>query len=89
MIAVTNVVLVVLTIAALPVAYRLVKGPTMADRVVSLDLGLIIAVASIAVGAARTGSGIFLDALLVTALLGFVGTMVAARFVEQHREDEL
>jgi len=83
MIVVTNIMLALLGVAAIAVLIRLVKGPSLTDRVVALDLGLGIAVAAIAVGAARTQDGIFLDALLVTSLLGFVGTMVSARYVEQ------
>jgi multisubunit Na+/H+ antiporter MnhF subunit len=33
--------------------------------------------------AVRTGSAVFLDALVITALLGFVGTVTVARFMER------
>jgi len=86
--AISGITLAMVAVSAVLVLIRLVKGPSLADRAVALDFLLCIAVVSIAVGAAATGDGIFLDALLVTSLLGFVGTMAAARFVEQRDGDE-
>lgn len=88
MTAISGITLAMVAVSAVLVLIRLVKGPSLADRAVALDFLLCIAVVSIAVGAAATGDGIFLDALLVTSLLGFVGTMAAARFVEQRDGDE-
>lgn len=62
---------------------RLVRGPSLADRIVALDALLILIVTGIAVDAARTGEGTYLDVLVVAALLGFVGTVNVARFIER------
>jgi multicomponent Na+:H+ antiporter subunit F len=62
---------------------RLVKGPTLADRVVALDGLTITLVSAIALDTARTGSPLFLDGMVVIALVGFVGTSAAARFIEE------
>jgi multicomponent Na+:H+ antiporter subunit F len=78
-----TVAFVLLGVAALGFAYRLVRGPSVADRVVALDGLLLLVVSALAVDAARTGSGAFVDAAVVVGLLGFVGTGVAARFIEQ------
>jgi multicomponent Na+:H+ antiporter subunit F len=61
----------------------LVRGRSLADRVVALDLLLVMVVSGIAVGSARTGDGTYLDVLVVAALLGFVGTVTVARFIER------
>jgi multisubunit Na+/H+ antiporter MnhF subunit len=76
-------VLVLLAVAGACFFVRLVRGPSLADRIVALDGLIITVVAAITVDAARTGSPIFLDAVVVIALVGFVGTTAAARFVEQ------
>ena len=62
---------------------RLVMGPTLADRVIALDGLVITLVSAIALDAARTGSPLFLDGMVVIALVGFVGTSAAARFIEE------
>jgi multicomponent Na+:H+ antiporter subunit F len=73
-----------LAVAALLTVLRIVrKGMSLADRLVALDLLLMIIVAGIAVGAVRSDSALFLDVLVVVALLGFVGTITVARFIER------
>lgn len=61
---------------------RMLRGVSLADRIVALDTLLVIIVCGIAVQAAVTGSGFFLDAMVVAALLGFTGTALVARFIE-------
>lgn len=80
---VTGVCFVGLSVAALLALVRLVRGPSVPDRIVALDALLLIVVSGIAVGAAATGDGDFLAVLLAVALLGFVGTVTVARFVER------
>lgn len=70
-------------VAGLLCVLRLVRGPSLADRIVALDALLIVIVSGIAVEAARTGEGTYLDVLVVAALLGFVGTVNVARFIER------
>lgn len=72
-----------LTLAALLVLWRLVLGPSVPDRIVALDTLLQVVVAGIAVTAAVTGDGDFLAVLVAVALLGFLGTVTVARFVER------
>lgn len=62
---------------------RLVKGPSVADRVVALDTLLLVVVGVLIVEAARTGRTTFIDAVVVIGLLGFIGTGIAARFIER------
>lgn len=72
--------------AALLIAFvRLVKGPTVADRVVALDLLAIISVGVIVVYDVATSLPVFLDAAIVLALVGFAGTIAFARYLERRR----
>ncbi len=75
--------LVGLAVAAGMCLLRLVRGPSVPDRIVALDALLLVVVAGIAVGAAVTGEGFFLAVLVAVSLLGFVGTVTVARFVER------
>lgn len=72
-----------LAIAGLLCLVRLVRGPSLPDRIVALDALLVVVVTAVAADAARTGRGVYLDVVVVTALLGFVGTSIVARFIER------
>ena len=72
-----------IAISGLLCILRLVRGPSLADRIVALDALLVVIVSGIAVDAARTRDGTYLDVLVVAALLGFVGTVNVARFIER------
>lgn len=62
---------------------RLMRGESIADRVVALDSLLVVIIGGIAVDAAASQSGIFLDALVVGALVVFAGTVTVARYIER------
>lgn len=77
------VTLCALLVALGVVVVRLVTGPSLADRVVALDVLAYIAVGVIAAYAVGTGTPALLDAALVLALVAFLGTVAFARFVER------
>jgi multicomponent Na+:H+ antiporter subunit F len=72
-----------LVLAAALCVIRLLRGRSISDRIVALDTLLVVIVSGIAVHAAVTGDGTNLAFLMVTALLGFVGTITVARFIER------
>ncbi|MGI8758061.1 MAG: monovalent cation/H+ antiporter complex subunit F [Acidimicrobiales bacterium] len=80
---VTTVAFAGLVTSALLCIARLVRGSSLADRIVALDALLVVIVSGIAVHAIRTGDGVYLDVMVVAALLGFVGTVTVARFIER------
>lgn len=79
----TSVLLGILAAAGGLCVLRLLRGGSLADRIVALDMLLVVVVCGLAVHAAGTGTGIFLDVLVVVALLGFAGTALVARFIER------
>jgi multicomponent Na+:H+ antiporter subunit F len=78
-----GIVLLMLTVAALLAFVRVVRGPTLPDRVVAIDLIGVLIVCVIVVEAAATGNQSFLDVAIVIALISFVGTVAYARYVER------
>lgn len=78
-----GIAFVLLGVAAAGFLYRVIVGPSLADRIVAVDGLLLIALSALAVETARTRSALFVDAIVIVGLLGFVGTAVAARFVER------
>lgn len=74
----------VMIVLALIVGFiRLIKGPSLPDRVVALDMMTVLIVSFCGLFALWTGSGSFLDVALVLALVGFLATVALARFAER------
>jgi multicomponent Na+:H+ antiporter subunit F len=80
---VTQVTLVTLGVALIIAFIRLVKGPTLPDRIVATDLLGVLVVGLIAVLAGWSGVRATLDAAIVIALVGFLGTVAYATYVER------
>ena len=78
----TTAAFVVLVLAAACFAYRLVAGPSLADRVLALNGLVLTGMGAIATHAAHTGNGAFLPALVALALVGPIGNGMIARFIE-------
>ena len=79
--------LVMISLAVAMAFLRVVRGPTLPDRVVAVDLIGISSVGLMVVGAAVSGERAFLDAAVVVALLGFLGTIAYARYAEKENQD--
>ena len=80
---VSQITLVTLGVALLVAFVRLVKGPTLPDRIVAMDLLGVLVVGLIVVLAGSSGVGATLDAAIVIALVGFLGTIAYATYVER------
>ncbi|MBC6437011.1 MAG: cation:proton antiporter [Rhodobacteraceae bacterium] len=64
---------------------RLIKGPSLPDRVVALDMMTVLIVAFCGLFALLSGEVAFLDVAIVMALVGFLATVALARFVERRQ----
>jgi multicomponent Na+:H+ antiporter subunit F len=64
---------------------RLARGPTLPDRVISIDLIGILIVCVLVVVASDSGQQAFLDVAMVIALISFVGTVAYASYLERER----
>lgn len=74
---------VIILVSAVAVFWRLLRGPTAADRIVALDMLGIQMVAFAAVFAVSAGETAFLDVALSVALVAFLGTVAFARYLER------
>ena len=77
----TLIALIMLTIAMLISVIRVVIGPTLADRVLALDLLTVVAIGFVGAIAIRTGLTLYLDIAISLALLGFLATVAFARYM--------
>lgn len=61
--------------------YRVLRGPSLGDRIVALDfLGVSLALLIVVV-ALRSGFASFLDAALIVSILGFLTTVALSRYL--------
>jgi multicomponent Na+:H+ antiporter subunit F len=80
---VSQITLGALGLALLVAFVRLVTGPTLPDRIVAMDLLGVLVVGMIVVLAGSSGVRATLDAAIVIALIGFLGTIAYATYVER------
>lgn len=69
-------------------AWRMLRGPGVADRAVALDLLGLLAVAGTALLALAAGRLALLDVALGLGLVGFVGAVGVAAFIERVAREE-
>ncbi len=80
---VINIALMLIGTAAFIGLLRFVKGPTAADRAVASDTLSVIGIAGLVLLAYVFRRYIYTDLALVYAVLGFIGIIVIARFIER------
>jgi multicomponent Na+:H+ antiporter subunit F len=80
------IVMPILGLALILALVRLMRGPQMPDRVVSLDLMVTLGMGIIAVYAIVTGQPVFLDVTTVLALISFLGTIAFAYYLQRRPE---
>ena len=68
-------------IALLLNAWRLLRGPALPDRVLALDTLYINTLALLVLLGLWFGSGVYFEAALLIAMLGFVGTVVLSKYL--------
>lgn len=76
-----TIALGLLCISFLVTVYRVVRGPTLPDRIVALDMLVAVALGFIAVIGIRTGITLYIDVAIALGLVGFLATVAFARFV--------
>ena len=61
--------------------WRLLKGPSVVDRVTALDTMAINAVALLVLLGVQRGSALYFEAALIIAMVGFVSTVALCKYV--------
>ncbi len=73
----------ILSLAILGCTYRLIKGPSMPDRIAALDAIGINLLAIIAIVSLLLDTQVFIDIILVIGILTFIGTTAFAKYIER------
>lgn len=79
------VLMVVVTVSLSAAVWRLLRGPSIPDKATAFDMIMIHLVALIAMFVVVAGQIVLIDAVIVVAVLGFLGTVALARFIEEGR----
>lgn len=77
-----TIALVLLALALILTFVRLLRGPSLSDRVVALDLFTILAMGFIALRVIATGQALYLEIAIALGLVAFLATVFFARLIE-------
>lgn len=72
---------ILLVLAMACAAFRMLRGPRAQDRILGLDTLYVNGMLLLLTFGIRTGSTVYFEVVLVIALLGFVATVAAAKFL--------
>ena len=73
--------MLVVSVAMLLSLYRLLRGPTVPDRILALDTLSVTAIAELMLLGMYIKSSVYFEAALVIAMLGFGSTVVLSKYV--------
>ena len=79
---IADIAIGIFLLAGLLAGIRLVRGPDLVDRVISLDAALVALMGAIGVLVADSGETLYIGILVVIAIVAFTATVVLSRFVE-------
>ena len=77
----TDTALLLLALAFALVTIRIARGPSLADRVLGLDLLVTLGIGFIAVIGVKTGYYLYVDIAIALGLVGFLATVALARYI--------
>jgi multicomponent K+:H+ antiporter subunit F len=76
-----KIVFAAIAVSMLLTLYRLIKGPSVPDRILALDTLYVNVVALLVMFGIQDRTSIYFEAALLIALRGFVGTVALSRYL--------
>ncbi len=80
------IILPILSISEILIVIRFLKGPSIVDRVIALDLIITTGIGIIAVYSIITNQPTFLDIAMILALIAFLGTVAFSYYLEKRNK---
>ncbi|MCH6201850.1 monovalent cation/H+ antiporter complex subunit F [Aquiflexum sp. LQ15W] len=77
------VIIPILGLSVILVFIRFLKGPSLPDRVIALDMLILISICIISIYSIQTIQSTFLDVAMLFALIAFLSTSAYAFYLEQ------
>ena len=75
--------LLFMVFAIIPCVYRVIKGPTIPDRVIAVDAMTTVIVVMLGVYSFVQESVFFMDVALVLEIISFVGTVTISKYLDE------
>lgn len=75
--------LVLFAIAIAIALYRIIRGPSIPDRVVALDMIVVNLISGIAVISVLLKTSAFLEVILILGILAFISTIALSKYIER------
>jgi multicomponent K+:H+ antiporter subunit F len=72
---------VLLALAMIAAASRMIRGPRAQDRILALDAFYVAAMLMLVLFGIRVGTAVYFEVALVIGILGFVSTVALAKFL--------
>jgi multicomponent Na+:H+ antiporter subunit F len=81
-------VLPVLSLSAILILYRFLKGPSIVDRVIALDLIITTGIGFIGAYSILYNKPSFLDVAMILALIAFLGTVAFSYYIQKRNRNK-
>lgn len=78
-----DIALVFMVLSVIPCIHRVIKGPTIPDRVIAVDALATVIVVMLGVYSFVQESVFFMDVALVISIIAFVGTVTIAKYLDE------
>lgn len=82
------IILPILSLSTILVFIRFLKGPTIADRIISFDLLVNVGIASLCIYSIFSDQPTFLDIGMIVALIGFLSTAAFSYYLEKRERND-
>jgi multicomponent Na+:H+ antiporter subunit F len=82
-----TIAFVIIIIAFFLAFIRLLRGPRLPDRVVSLDLMASLVMGIILTYSMISGNSVYIDIVMIISLLLFLGTVIIAIYLKKKEKD--
>jgi multicomponent Na+:H+ antiporter subunit F len=80
------IIIPILSLSVLLILYRFIKGPSIVDRVIALDLIITTGIGFIAAYSILTNRPSFLDVSMILALIAFLGTVAFSYYIQKRNK---
>lgn len=77
----TRIALAILSVSFVLICIRTIKGPTLPDRVVALDMLVAVGIGFLAAFGILSNYPLYIDVAITLGLVGFLATVAFARFI--------
>ncbi|MBI2271431.1 MAG: cation:proton antiporter [Bacteroidetes bacterium] len=78
--------LILSILATAPIMYRLLKGPSIADRVAAFDVLTCTVMGMIGILSIKTDNTVYIDVVLTMSFVVFLGAIAFAYYMEKRKK---